>query len=452
MFRHENGSSRHSSGRSLLARARQEHRQASSSSQDSSRRSAHRLDSGTSRSRRSQPRPHRHPEDLQLVHLQQAPPLVSSHGAYTASSHAHDVGDGGPGKPLRHSDSEGAMSSPSKRLRRGQSRPTLQPPAQQAQPRSSAGASQDQPLELNRASPTEATFGSSPWISKSYTAEYNIPSRGGVAEGSDRGQPGELDLGRTQPSNWELAVGDLPPATPGSHMMNPLFERTSTHSFLSSSPAVLQGPEEPLHPLTQHPRQALPDSDSMHGRAQVDAASSANASRDAASAGPRVPAISSVTRSTSKRPVAPLPEAILDSVSDFDSDEELDIEAGPPRSETQSPDASRPVSSGRGGPSPRDEVSLRSPGWRAVTEDSPPASRESSVTWARQGVAGYVASLVGTWERLIASAPSIRRSPGQCFGVRKPPHAGVQHISTGSSAVLSAVHRGRCGGKIAKLY
>lgn len=420
MFRHENGSSRHSSGRSLLERARQEHRQASGSSQESSRGSGHGPSSGTSRSQRSQARPPRPQRDLQLVHLQHAPPYESPHATRAASSQPFDVSDAGLGKPLRHSDPEGAMSAPSKRLRRGHSRPTLQPHAQQPLPGSFPGATQDQPQELDRTSPIEATFGSSPWISEPYTTEYTATSRAEVAEGSDRGHPGELNLRMMPPSGWELAVGDLPSASPQSHTMNPLFERTSPHSFLSSSPAVLQGPEEPLHPLTQHPRQALPDSESIHGRLQADAADAANsanaagfrASRDTAQGRPHVPATSSVPRGPSKRSTAPLPEAILDSVSDFDQDEGLDIEAGPPRSETQSPDASRPESSSRGGPSPRDEASLRSPGWRAVTEDSPPASRESSVTWARQGVAGYVASLVGTWERLIASAPSIRRSPG----------------------------------------
>ncbi|KAK9816005.1 hypothetical protein WJX74_009869 [Apatococcus lobatus] len=430
------------SRRSPLARARREYQQASVSSQDSREGSGH-AGSATIRSQQSH-LGQDHAEELQVVHVQQSPPYESTQDSSVTnqSSPQAALGQGDVASELQTEQSSRSMSDsdrqtggsnaqrgyPSKSSLYAQSRHTLQRPVPgSAMPGPLSGATLDCPQDPSWHAPFREEQGSARHGKTLYPAANQVDLSMGsqAAQHADIAHPDDM-AATLQPSGWDVAVGDLPPASPHSQVASPvsLSQRSVGSSSAHEAQSIPEHHTGTGSARSQYDIQAPSRSLGLQDASQAAAATAAGDAPQAQQQDPLRPAFKgSVTRGHSKRALEPPPEAILDDVSDFYSesnDEMLVLEAGrrlgagslSPGSGHQTPDASRPLSS-RGGPSPRDMASLRSPpGWRAVTEDSPPASRESSITWARQGVAGYVASLVGTWERLISSAPSTRRSLG----------------------------------------
>ncbi len=105
-----------------------------------------------------------------------------------------------------------------------------------------------------------------------------------------------------------------------------------------------------------------------------------------------------------------------DDVSEFHMDKESQPGSNLSEEGMQAdPLPSRPAQSQQTSPSGQSQqLSAKGKrGWAALWEDSPPASRENSSIWQRQGASGYVAGLVGTWERLITKPLSFRRRAGE---------------------------------------
>ena len=105
-----------------------------------------------------------------------------------------------------------------------------------------------------------------------------------------------------------------------------------------------------------------------------------------------------------------------DDVSEFHVDEEPEPSASLSKEGMQADAlASSPAQSQQISPSGQSQQlgAKEKRGWAALWEDSPPTSRENSSSWQRQGASGYVAGLVGTWERLITKPLSFRRRAGE---------------------------------------